>query len=469
MKLAQYIFLCMLLIAPKLLQAQNNKQLTVEQVVAIVQQYHPVALQADILLKKAAADLTFSRGAFDPVFENSAANKTFDGTRYYNYNRPALNIPTWFGIELSAGLEYLSGNRTSPEETTGETSYIGISIPLAKNLLMDKRRAALRTAKIMQDASVIERRSILNDLLLDAVKAYWNWTYQYQSFKILTDAVTVNEQRLKLVSTAFRIGERPAIDTTEALSQLQQFQVLQSQAEVEYLNAALELSAFLWTANQQPVDLPVDAIPENDLTSVDINEVAMPDLPTLLQAAQTNHPELLLYNFKLDVLNVEKKLKFQELLPKVNLLYNQLGKGYNIYKTATTPLLENNFQYGVSIAMPLRFSEGRASYKLAKLKITETTLQQDMKQLQVKNKVQRYFNEMLAVKKQVEIQEKAYSNYLALQRGEEIRFRAGESSLFLINARETKALEALVKFQELKVKYFKAVVSLQWAAGLLVP
>jgi outer membrane protein TolC len=469
MKLVLYIFLLILMVAPEISHAQNNKELSVEQVISIVQQYHPVALQADILLEKAKAELTFSRGAFDPVFQNSAANKTFDGTRYYNYNRPELNIPTWFGIEVSAGLEYLSGNRTSPEETRGETSYFGLSIPLAKNLLMDKRRAALQTAKIMQDASVIERRNILNDLVLDAAKAYWNWAYQYQVYKISNGAVAVNEQRLKLVTTAFRLGERPAIDTTEALSQLQQFQVLQSQAQLEFQNAALELNVFLWTAGKQPYDLPMEVIPAEDLVTAAIEDEPVADLPGLLQAARLNHPELLLYNYKLDVLQVEKKLKFQELLPKVNLLYNQLGKGYDIYKTATTPLLENNFQYGVSVAVPLRFSEGRASYKLAKLKITETSLQQDQKQLQVQNKVKSYFNELLALRNQVGIQEKAYLNYLALQRGEEIRFRAGESSLFLINSRENKALEALLKLQELKAKYYKTVVALQWSAGLLVP
>ena len=65
------------------------------------------------------------------------------------------------------------------------------------------------------------------------------------------------------------------------------------------------------------------------------------------------------------------------------------------------------------------------------------------------------------------ILEKAFKNFLILQRGEEIRFQAGESSLFLINARENKTLEALQKLQELKAKFFKTATTLQWAAGQL--
>ena len=115
----------------------------------IVKQYHPVAKQADIYIEKAKADITIAKGMFDPVLKNELAQKTFDGTDYYLYNRPEFihSYLVWCG-SLSTGLEKLSGSRTLRRETLGETSYFGISIPLAKNFLMDKRRAALQSAKI---------------------------------------------------------------------------------------------------------------------------------------------------------------------------------------------------------------------------------------------------------------------------------------------------------------------------------
>jgi outer membrane protein TolC len=446
----------------------GTKKLSPQQVVEIVKQFHPVAKQADIFIEKAKADVTIAKGLFDPVLKNESAQKTFDGTDYYLYNRPELSIPTWFGVEVSAGLEKLSGSRTSPEETLGETSYFGISIPLAKNLLMDKRRAALQSAKIYRSASEAEKRKIVNDLLLDAMKSYWNWVQQYQVYKILTDAVAVNEKRVQFVRTAFQLGDRPAIDTTEALTQLQNFELQQSQAWVDFQNAGLDLSVYLWTAEIQPYDLPETVIPEADLQTINLSAAIIPEINSLLSIARINHPELVMYNYKIDVLGVEKKLKFQELLPVVNFKYNQLGKGYNILKTATGQLFENNFQYGLSLGIPLRLSQGRGEFRKAKLKITETRLQQSQKQLQIENKVKSYYNELLTLKSQIVLQEKAYKNYYALQRGEEIRFQAGESSLFLINARENKTLEALQKLQELKAKFFKTENMLQWSAGNLL-
>ena len=468
MNLLKYTILFIPFLFTNSVKGQDSlKTLSAKQVMEIVKQFHPVAKQADIFMEKAKADITIAKGMFDPVLKNETAKKTFDGNDYYYYNRPELSIPTWFGVEISAGMEYLKGSRTDPMDTKGESSYFGISVPLAKNLIMDKRRAALQTARIFREASTVEKRNMLNNLLLDAIKTYWSWVQQYQVYKILTDAVKVNEKRVALVITAFQLGERPAIDTTEALTQLQNFELLKSQSWLDFQNMGLELSVYLWTANVEPYNLPVNVIPGDDLQLSNIAAASVPELNSLLDAALKNHPDLIIYNYKLDVLGVEKKLKFQELLPTVNFRYNQLGKGYDVLKTATGPLFENNFQYGFSFGIPLRLSQGRGEYRKAKLKITETQLQQSQKQWQVENKVKSYYNELITLKSQVALQEKALKNFQILQRGEEIRFQAGESSLFLVNARENRTLEALQKLQELKAKYYKTENVLQWAAGLL--
>ena len=462
------LFLLLILSTQALVAQDSVHTLSARQVMEIVKRYHPVALQAGILVEQAKADIVSARGQFDPVFENEAAQKTFEGTAYYSYNRPEISIPTWFGIEVKAGLEYLSGNRTDPVDTKGESSYLGISIPLAKNLLMDKRRAALQSAKIFRQASVAERRNMLNQLMLDALKSYWSWVKEYQLYQVMNEAVAINESRFRWVRSAYQLGDRAAIDTTEVLAQWQQFELLRSQAWLNFQNAGLELSVYLWTAGAQPYELPSNIIPQEPLREISVMNQPVPVLNELLSAAVSNHPELRLYQYKLQALNIERKLKFQELLPVVNFRYNQLGRGYDVWKTATSPYFENNYRYGLSIAVPLRLSQGRGEYKKARLKINYAELELEQKKRQVENKVRSYFNELLALKEQVKWQEQSWRNYLQLQRAEELRFRSGESSLFLVNARETKALEALQKLLELKAKYFVSENTVRWAAGNLV-
>lgn len=459
----------LLLCISRLVVANDSlKTLSEQQVFEIVKQFHPLAKQADINIEKAKADITSARGMFDPLLSAKLSNKTFGGIEYYNHFQPELKIPTWYGIEINAGLENLRGNRINPEETIGRTSYAGLTIPLAKNLLMDKRRAALRQAKIFRQMSEVEKQTILNDLMLEAMNAYWQWVKQYEVMNVLANAVKVNEKRFELVKISYRQGDRPAIDTTEALVQLQSFKLFLNESQLDFQNAGLELSVFLWNKNTDPVTLPSSVVPDSSWKKTGIRGTVLPVLEDILQRAKSNHPDLLQYNFKLEALSVEKKLKFQELLPVVNFRYNQLGKGYDVVKTTIAPLFENNFQYGINFGIPLRLSEGRGEYRKVKLKIQEADLQRSQKLVLVENKVKSYHNELLTLRSQVFLQQQQYNNYVTLQRGEETRFFNGESSLFLVNNRENKALEALQKLVELETKYFKTLNSLYWAGGQLI-
>lgn len=458
--------ICLLLITGISCAQDSLQQLTLQQFLQIVKTYHPVAKQAKIVVDKASASLTAQRGAFDPVLNTGGNDKTFDGTVYYRNNQTQLNIPTWYGIEVQAGIEYLTGNRNNPQETTGKTSFAGISIPLAKNLLMDKRRAALQQAKIIQQLSAQEQKTMLNDLLMDATDVYWQWVQGWTAYKTWQQLIEINKRRYHLITAAYRNGDRPMIDTTEALTQLQQFEYLQNEAFLHWQNAGVELSGYLWKNDNSFYSLPPSVVPAEKPEQL-YNAVVFPELEQLLTQAKNNHPELLGYNFKISALQVEKKLKFQELLPKLDFKYNQLGKGYNLASTAAKTLFANNYRYGISFSMPLRISAGRGEYKMAKLKIAETQLQQNQKQAAVINKVKKYYNQLVNNQAQVTLLQKIYTGQLQLQKAEEIKFFNGESSLFLVNSRETKTQETLLKLIEAAVKYNKTAAGLQWAAGNL--
>jgi outer membrane protein TolC len=433
----------------------------------LVRRFHPVAKQAGIQVQQAKAKLLAARGGFDPILSQRLSEKTFDGTAYYEYNNTELAIPTWFGVEVKAGVESLNGNRVNSSETTGSSNYIGVSVPLGRDLLMDKRRAILQTARVMRDASYAEQQRLLNDLLLDAQKSYWNWYKSYRVLAVLDEAVAVNEKRLMFVRGAFKQGDRPALDTTEALAQLQQLQVQQQAATLELRNNQLELSVFLWTSEENPYLLPDEVSPLLPGGEQALETQPVPVLDSLLDVARKNHPELLLYNFKLQTLSIEKRYRFQQLLPQADLQYNFLQEGNRFANTIKAPLFDNNFQYGLKMSIPLRLSAERGNYRNTKLTINSVRLEQDLKITQIENKVKAYFNELVNLRSQVALQTKAYSNYYLLQRGEEIRFTIGESSLFLVNARENKRLEALQKLQELKAKLALASYQLSWAVGQL--
>lgn len=464
MKRAGFVFSFCILWFGNTAIAQSKQIFLLDDFIERVRLNYPMLKVAVLQVEKAKADLLTSRAGFDPYFQLSSENKTFDGKNYYFYTNPELKIPTWPGIDVKAGLENNGGSFLNSENTAGKTSYLGVEVPLARNLLMDKRRAMLQQSKIMVDQSEQLQLQYMNDIMLEAYISYYNWSASFNLLTVFNGFVENNRKRLQLVRNAVIQGDRPAMDTTEAFVQLQNLQMMQAQAQLNFINAGIQLSNYLWNELDTAYTLPDNFIPEE----MRITEPADSLLQSqLIAASYSENPSLKMYDYKLLYLEVERKLKFQSMLPYINLKANLLNKGYNVLKGFNAMLLENNYKLGIDIKVPLRLSEGRGSFRAAKLKIKETNYEMINKRWETENKIKQYCNEAINVQKQLGLAQNMYLNYAVLLRSEETRFRNGESSLFLINSREIKLLESLQKITELRFKNIKALYTARWAAGLL--
>ena len=445
-------------------QADKEILFTSEAFIEQIRLYHPIAKQANIQVKIAAAELLSARGGFDPFMNVDANRKTFDGKNYYNYSNPELKIPTAIGVDVKTGIENNGGNFLNPEITSGRTSYLGLDIPLAKGLMMDKRRAVLQQAKIFRSQSEQERLVVLNDLLFNAYTDYWQWAGAFQLYSVYSKFVDVANNRLRLVRIAYDNGDRAAIDTIEAFTQVQNYQLQQSEALLQLNNTKIELSNYLWLPNDNPYQLPLQYAPDTIQFAMNI---APQELEELVEQSAQQNPLIKTYQFKLNSLEVERKLKFQSLLPTVNLNANLLNRDYFVLKGYDAMLLQNNYKWGIQFKLPLFLREGRGEYRKTQLKIKETDLEFARKRWQIENKIRSYYNENILLQQQLQTTQSIYNNYYSLLRNEELKFNQGESSLFLINTRETKVLELLQKQVELRFKYLKSRYAIEWAAGLL--
>jgi outer membrane protein TolC len=200
---------------------------------------------------------------------------------------------------------------------------------------------------------------------------------------------------------------------------------------------------------------------------VAVNNYPVPVLDETLLIAMEEHPKLRVTSLKSDVLEIDRRSKFQNLLPKLDMSYNFLNKGYGLSKTFASPLFENNFKYGVQFGLPLFQREARGEYRMAKIKIQNNQLTFDQARLEIGNKVRAAFNEVIAMQQQVNFMQQNLKNQQTLLRAEEIKLKLGESSLFLVNSRENKLLETEQKYAELRSKFFNSLISMQAAAGAL--
>jgi outer membrane protein TolC len=443
--------------------SQEIKILTVDDFITKVKMHHPLARVATIQVDKANANLLIAKGGFDPTLSFDASGKTFDKKNYYYYNDAELKVPLPVG-DVKTGIENNSGQFLNSEISSGRSSYLGVEIPLAKGLMIDKRRAFLQQAKIALQQNAAQQKVLLNELLLEAYISYYQWAGASKLYNVFSNYVQISAARLRLVKTGVVNGDRPAMDSIEAITQLQNFELQQADAFIKLTTASLDINNFIWDEKGVAQNIAKDVIPD---TTTFANNNFVKNMEILLQNNGSQNPLLQQYKFKIDGLQVERKLKFQNLLPIVNLKANILNSDYFIGKNFGTSLLENNNRWGIDIKIPLRFREGRGEYKLAKLKIEESTLELKQKTQEIENKIKDYTNQFYFLQQQLQTANNAYKNYNSLLRNETLRFNNGESSLFLVNARENKMLEMEQKIIELKVKLLKAKYSLDWAAGLL--
>jgi outer membrane protein TolC len=444
--------------------ASNGEVLSLPTVLDWVRKYHPVARQAVLITERADAELTAARGAFDPLVGWDANRKTFDGKNYYNYSNPELQIPFAAPVTVKTGLENSRGQFTNPEVGVGKLSYFGVEVPLGNGLIIDKRRAALQQAKLMKTMSVQDRLAQVNDLLLETYAAYWRWAGAWEINQLISQFAVNATNRLQLVRINWQNGDRSVMDTVEAFAQLQQIKLLQSEAAMKLNNMAIELSYFLWQADDQPVRLADNLQPEIVLFR---GRAINAPLEELLATALDNNPMLNAAALKVSSMEIDKKLKFQQLLPYFSVKANVLNNNYSVFSGWESGFLQNNNRWGVGFSMPLFFRQGRGEYKRAQIKLKESNIELSAKRWQTENKIRYYYTEFTRHWDQLQITDQIQSNLRQLLKNEELRFSQGESSLFVVNSREIKWLESLQKQTELRVKYLIAAYQVQWAAGTL--
>lgn len=459
---------CLLLLALPLLSWGQGDTLGLADFYQLLRDNHPVARQADLIPEQARAEIRRARGSFDPKLIGDADQKRFKGDDYYRYFDGGLKVMTLPGIEVKAGYEQAQGEFINPERSS--LMYAGVEVPLGQGLFIDGRRAALQQAKIFQQSAPVAQRVILNDLYFEATKAYWEWSLATQILAVQQEAVRIAEVRFNAIKESFRFGDKPGVDTLEALIQLQTRQQSLLEARVDEQKARLMVSNFLWNDNGQPLEVQPSLYPIRVQLEAPQQVATFDSVATWLNGLSERHPNLRMLRFKLAELDVERRFKADKLKPKVGVRYNLISQpiGLGDAPSELGPnFLENNYKWGFSVSFPLFLREARGDLALTKLKMQDTRLKQDAKQLELANKVLSYLREMETLADQIDLARQTVQNYRGLLDAEIFKFRAGESSLFLINSRETKLIESQVKLLKLQKKFRKSLVGVEWSAGVL--
>ncbi len=438
--------------------------LTFKEYLAYVKQFHPVARQAGLKLSMAEAELLRARGGFDPKIEVDYDRKVFKNTEYYDILNSTFKIPTWYGIELKANFEQNQGIYLNPERTvpTDGLFSAGISVDVGQGMFINKRMASLRSAKIYREQSVAARDLMVNDVIYNAALAYFDWLRVYNEMIIYESFLENAAERFKGIEQNARLGEIPAIDTVEARISVQNRRLDLEQARVDLVRERLDLSNFLWLDNNTPVELQPNIIPEVEILPK-IDEVMNIPAVIIPGVIPENHPRLRSLELGLRALEVNRRLMANRLLPAINLEYNFLTQEPDQLQS----FYRENYKAGVSFSFPLFLRKERGELRLASFRIQDAELDLKLNERQLENRILATFQELESYSVQTQMAEEMVKNYNLMLAAEERKMSFGESSLFLINTREIRLIEARLKQNDILNKFLYAKAMLFRNLGIV--
>lgn len=124
-----------------------------------IETQHPLFNIAKIQEELGKTNKSKAIGNFEPGISYNGRNKTFDGKNYYNQNYFELDVFTPSPLSFDIGFEknngsYLNGESNTPSNGLG---YIGLQLPLLKNLITDQRRTTLKQSYNTAEQSLYQK------------------------------------------------------------------------------------------------------------------------------------------------------------------------------------------------------------------------------------------------------------------------------------------------------------------------
>lgn len=427
----------------------NEEELTFSEFLGYVKKYHPLVKQANLEVSNAQAKLMAARGGFDPKIEVDYNKKEFKGTEYYSLLNSSFKIPTWYGIEVKAGFDDTDGQYYNPQNRTPEAGLtsLGVSVALGQGMFINQRMADVREGKLQVKLSDAERKLKAIAVLYKASEAYFEWRKSYNEAELYKNYLGFASTRFRGVRKLIESGDAPAIDSVEAKITVRNRELNVENGNLKLAKAKLNLANYLWIENV-PVELGEMVKPENNLVQT-IEETLRTDAMMVDVESLDSHPKIQSLETKMSILEVNRQLKANSLLPKVNVGYNYISDP-NYWNTFNA----DDYKFNIDFSFPIFLRKERGNLKMAKIKIQDLQFDIGQQRLELKNKIKAQQTEIASLRKQKIVIDNLVKDYMTMLNSEEKLFSFGESSIFLINSRENNLVSAKLSQISLENQFY---------------
>ena len=450
--------------AKVLAQSQTTQPApSIEGLIESMVNYHPYVLAINEGNYQAAAELEIARSNFDPFIEQKTKSRVsgyYDGTNLtQRFTNPIEDYnASVFGEYRIAGGDFPSYEGYYDTLSGGEAS-VGIAMSLLQNREIDKRRTALRNAGLASSQWQALASSLINDFVYKGVSEYIAWYESALQIDAVTELLNTASEREKALVTRVEKGDLASIVLTEFKANL-----LQQRLTLAELKQKRDMHAQMLSYYWRSPSGDMQAV-KSDKPPKDINWpywVGNGQLVTLRNALR-EHPELDVMKLEQQVVENKVALADNALLPKLDLtasIARDVGAGSQTLEGTETKV-------GLSFSYPL----GNRKAKAERAQLQSKQRELSHKLTSTEQAIAQRFEQALVywgqAKDIVSLQSENAALAKTLSKVEKTRFDAGDSDMFVLNARAQNEIKAKMKEIKARVDLLKAELMLYKEAAML--
>jgi outer membrane protein len=455
-------------------------------------------------VRTAQWNLLLAQGVYDPtlswgigyaansrpnIFQFSGTNAPTQTDNQYSYS---TGVRQW--IERTGGSYEITFNnlRTGSNTSNLLVNYspginFNITQPIFKNFQIDPRRNAIRVSKKQLDMSDAQFRQNVILIITNVMQAYWSLYVAIQNEEIARSALALAEKQMNDNKRQVEVGTLAPISITEAAT------VVEARRAGVY-NSMNEVARAENTLKSLTVDGPNSDLWKARIDTISRFEVQNTPLPVddAMKLAVQNRPELKRFNLQREMNQLDIEYFRNQAKPQIDFVanYGITGVGGRLDTTRTMPcgpntgpddqcvqpgfiggygtslrnLFSNDFRgwdVGLRFTFPLRNRQAKASLANAREaeKQTDLIIRQQLQniEVEVRNAVQTVETARQRIESTRKQREYAQEQF----EGENKKFQAGLSPVYLVLQRQNELLQAQVAESSAIAEYAQATANLQ--------
>jgi outer membrane protein TolC len=234
------------------------------------------------------------------------------------------------------------------------------------------------------------------------------------------------------------------------------------EAEQGAFAATITVTAYLWDARGRAIELPPGATPVvAPLAPVDETPATV---AALVARAARRHPDLQKIGGRVEQAAAQRRFSAQQVIPFAEAELSSLAD-----REAGAPgsplATSDDYKAGLTVRTPLLFMKERGRLTAASLRLEQQEVERERLRREVAYAVRVALNDLATVARVLDVQRATVAQARVLRDGEQRKFENGESTLFLVNARERLVLDEQLKLAALEAKALSARAELAVSLG----